>query len=108
MQLELCGKACLLDVALVSFFVEGREGRSFKQVETVGCFEDLLIMADNGVQSSRKASRVETKSWQELLYRKNDSAIIAHKEKRLKREEQVSKVLLDQDPEAASFRGEGS
>ena len=34
-------------------------------------------------------SRVEAESWQEILYRKNDSAIIAHKEKRLKRRASV-------------------
>ena len=64
--------------------VEGREGRSFKQAAVVGC-----VGVDNGVQSGRKQVESETKSWQEMWYRKNDSAILAHKEKRRKRRANV-------------------
>ena len=50
-------------------------------------------MADNGVQSGRKQVESKTESWQEILYRKNDSAIIAYKEKRLKRRASVEDVV---------------
>jgi hypothetical protein len=50
-------------------------------------------MADTGVQSGRKQVGSKTESWQEILYRKNDSSIIAYKEKRLKRRASVEDVV---------------
>jgi len=47
----------------------------------------------------RKQVESKTESWQEILY-KNDSAIIAYKEKRLRRRASVE-VLLGQDLEPA-------
>lgn len=80
--LELWGKPVLGSyVVMIIYLGEGREGRSFKQVVAVGCFD--VLMVNNGVQSGRKqVESSKTKSWQEVLYRKNDSAIIAYKKRR--------------------------
>lgn len=61
-QLELWGKPVFgCCVVKIIYFGEGREGKSFKQVAAVGCFEDFdkLIRAEYGVhlvgnKSSRK------------------------------------------------------
>ena len=50
-------------------------------------------MVNNGVQSGGKQVESKTESWQEIMYRKNDSAIIAYKEKRLKRRASVEDVV---------------
>jgi len=51
MQLELWEKPVFWGVVEFICVVEGKEGKSFKQVATAGCFEDLMV--NNGVQSSR-------------------------------------------------------